>query len=795
MDRLWQDSRFGIRTMIKSPGFAAAAAVTLALGIGANTAVFSAVNAVLLKPLPFADPDRLVMVFDVQPEVPRAPASFPIYVDWRDENRVFTLVGGSSPRSVVLTGSGDPTRVNGASVTSTFFTVLDVPPFVGRPISAEEDQPGGPKAVVLSYRLWEQRFGADPELVGRTITLDGEPHLVVGVMPPGFDYPQRAQLWLPLARAFDETTRDGHFMRVVARLKPDVTFEQARTEMEALGQRLSELRSHPHGTTIRSFGEFLVGNSGRPLLVLLGAASFVLLIACVNVANLLLARAVSRERELAVRVALGAGRVRLLRQLLTESVALALLGGGLGVVAAGWLIRLFMGLAPASFPRLADIGVDLRVLAATAAASVLTGVVFGMLPAMHALRANPNQSLRDGSGKTSGGARARRANRLLVTTEVALALVLLVGAGLMVKSLYRLQAEDPGISVDRLLTFQVELTSGRYDSNETGWTFYRDLLDRLRALPGIESAGGINLLPLDNWGWNTSFQIEGHEPWPAGQEPIAEHRAVTSDYFGTMGIPVVRGRAIDDRDTAAAASVVMINDSFARQFFENEDPIGRRIVRGGVPVEIVGVAADVKQSRLDRPTAPEIYHPITQATYGFLAVVVRARTSDPLALVPAVREQVAALDPDLPITQVATMRQVVSASVRQPRLSSTLIGLFAALAALMATVGVYGVMSYSVSERTRELGIRIALGADARSVMRLVVAEGLTTAGVGTAVGALASVALTRVLGSQLYEVSPTDPLVLGATAAGVLVVAMAAALVPARRAMRVDPMVALRAE
>ena len=561
MDSFWQDFRFGIRTLVKNPGFAAAAALALALGIGANTAVFSAVNAVLLKPLAFADPDRLVMVFDVQPEVARAPASFPIYVDWRDESQVFSSIGGSTPRSVVLTGAGDPTRISGASVTSTWFTVLGVAPRVGRPLSAEEDQPGGPKAVVLSYRLWGQRFGADPTLVGQSVTLDGEPHTVAGVMPPRFDYPQRAQLWLPLARAFDETTRGNHFMRVIARLKPDVTFEQARTEMESLGTRLSALRNHPHGTTIRPLDEILVGNSGRPLFVLLGAAGFVLLIACVNVANLLLARLVSRERELAVRVAMGAGRARLLRQLLTESVALALVGGGLGVVAVGWLIRLFVGLAPAGFPRLAEIGVDLRVLAVAAGTSILTGVVFGMLPAVHALRSNPNRSLRDGSGKASGGARARSVNRLLVTTEVALALVLLVGAGLMVKSLLRLQREDSGIRVDRLLTFQVELTSRRYSSNESAWIFYRDLLDRLRALPGVESAGGINLLPLDNWGWNGPFQIEGHEPWPAGEEPnrpahrpADPPRDLPPDHPGDLRLS--GGRGADPRDRSSGADAV-----------------------------------------------------------------------------------------------------------------------------------------------------------------------------------------------------------------------------------------------
>jgi len=795
MHTFWRDLRYGTRALLGSPGFAALAIITLALGIGANTAVFSAVHAVLLEPLPFAEPDRLAMVFDVQPEVPQAPASFPIYVDWRDENRVFDGVGGWTAQGKVLTGDGDPERLRTGVVTDTLLPTLGVPPFAGRWFTEEEDQPNGPKAVILSYATWQRRFGGDLSIVGRSITLDAETHTVVGVMPAGFDFPSRSEIWVTLQRAFDESQRGSHFLRVVARMKPSVSFEQAKAEMEALGTRLTERTGHGHGVTIARLDEMMIGSTGRPLVILLGAVSFVLLIACVNVANLLLARAVSRQRELAIRIALGAGRGRLVRQILTESVLLGVGGGALGIALADWLVRLFVSLAPPSYPRLSEIGLDPFVLAFTLAVSVMTGVVFGLVPALLTAGTDPNVALREGGKSATSG--ARRVARLLVTVEIALALVLVAGAGLMAKSLTRLESEPTGLRVDHLLTFRLDLTSARYQEPANVRAFFHDLVARLDGVAGVESAGAIHMLPLQSWGWNGVPTIEGHPGFPEGQEPLAEYRVVTPDYFRTMGIPLVRGRMFTGRDTEASTPVLLINEAAAKRFFPDEDPIGRRM-RGGFAsefAEIVGVVADVRQARLDMASRAEVYFPHDQAPWTGMSVAVRIGGRDPLALVPTVRQQVADLDPDLPVTAVGTMERVVADSARQPRLSSVLIGLFAALAAVLAVVGIYGVMAYSVTQRTREIGIRVAVGARAGSVLGLVLREALALAVIGLVVGLGATLGLTRLLASQLYQVSATDPLVLGAAAAGILVVSLAAGFVPAWRALRVDPLIALRAE
>ena len=796
MQTLWQDLRHGTRALLGSPGFAALAVAALALGIGANTAVFSAVHAVLLEPLPFAEPDRLVMVFDVQPEVPQAPASFPIYVDWRDETRVFDGVGGWTAQGKVLTGAGDPARLRTGVVTDTLLPTLGVPPVAGRWFTEDEDQPNGPKAVILGYATWQQRFGGDPAVVGRSITLDAQPHTVVGIMPAGFDFPSRSEIWVTLQRAFDKSQRGSHFLRVVARMTPDVSFAQAKTEMEALGTRLTERTGHAHGVTIARLDEMMIGGTGRPLVILLGAVSFVLLIACVNVANLLLARAVARQRELAIRTALGAAPGRLVRQFLTESVLLGVAGGALGVALASWLVREFVSLAPPSYPRLSAIGLDPTVLGFTLAVSVVTGVVFGLVPALLAAGADPSAALREGGGKSSASG-ARRVTRLLVTIEIALALVLVVGAGLMGKSLTRLEREQTGLRADHLLTFRLDLTSARYQEPANVRAFFHDLVARLGGIAGVEAVGAIHMLPLQSWGWNGVPTIEGHPGWPEGQEPLAEYRVVTPDYFRTMGIPLVRGRTFTDRDTEAATPVLLINEAAAKRFFPGEDPVGRRM-RGGFAsqfAEIVGVVADVRQARLDLASRAEVYFPHDQAPWTGMSVAVRAGGRDPLALVPAVRQQVADLDPDLPVTAVSTMERVVADSARQPRLSSVLIGLFAALAALLAVVGIYGVMSYSVTQRTREIGIRVAVGAGAGAVVGLVLREALALAVAGLVFGLAAAFGLTRLLSSQLYQVSATDPLVLGAAAVAILAVSLTAGLVPAWRALRVDPLIALRAE
>ena len=791
METVIQDLRFALRLFVRSPWFAVLAIVALALGIGANTAVFSVVDGVLLKPFPFPDPDRVVSVFDTQPFCPKCPASFPKYVDWRDQNTVFDVVGGWASRSPVLTGKGIPERIRSAAVTATFFRVFQIQPIVGRWFSDDEDKPGGAPVAILSYGFWQERFAADRNVSGQTIALDGVTRTIVGVMPPEFTM-TRAQVWTPLAYAVDQNFRDSHFMPVVARLKPGVTVAQAQREMIALGKRLAKQYPTNHGIDVQSYRDLVLGDTGHSLLVLLGSVAFVLLIACANVANLLLARAAGRQREITIRTALGAGRLRLARQLLTESVLLALAGGALGVTFAYWGVRTFVSMAPANFPRIAAVRVDGGVLLFTLAIAVATGLVFGLAPAIHAMRRHPGDALKQDDVRSGGGRGVRRISSALVVAEIALSLVLLIGAALMVKSLLKLEHQDAGFSIERLLTFDVSLPDSRYPDDAHRTAFFDAALPRIPRVPGVQRAGAISALPLGVGGSNGDFKIEGRQ-WPDGKSPLVEKRLVRGDYFETMGIRLLSGRLLNERDDARAAKVVLVNDTFAKRFFPGADAVGKRITFFGDGfVEIVGVVSSVRSSALALTPPIEAYGSDRQNPVSGLTVVVRT-AAEPTLVTSAIRQEVAAVDPLEPIAAVSTMEEIVRASTAQPRLLSTLTAIFALLAALLAAVGTYGIMAYSVSQQRREIGIRMAMGADPAAVVRVVLRHGVKLIAAGVIIGAAGAFALTGVLTSMLYEVKPTDPAVFGATCAGVALVTLAACYLPARAATRVDPMVVLR--
>ncbi|MGE5813092.1 MAG: ABC transporter permease, partial [Acidobacteriota bacterium] len=778
--------------------FALTAVLAIALGIGANTAVFSVVNAVLLKPLPYPEPEKLAYIHDTYPAVQYASVSFRKYVMLRDGNRTLAALGAGAPTRITLTGSGDPEEVIGYQMSASLFRALRVTPVQGRFFSDAEDTPNGPKAIVISEGLWKRRFGGDPRIVGSNITVNGESRVVVGVMSGTAAYPARTEAWVPLALSLDNAPAGSNFLRLVGRTRPGISIEQARQDLVSLTKTYNQENGINRDTSVVSLQE--LGRSARrtQLLVLQGAVAFVLLIACANVANLLLARSVNRERELAVRVAMGARHLHIVRQLLTESVLLALAGGVFGVLLAGWLLRLFVSLAPPTFPRLASLGIDAGVLAFTLGLATLTGLVFGLAPVLRSSSGQPNQALREGA-RSGMSARARVSSRVLVVSEVALALMLAAGAGLMVKSLILLQQERTGLDTDRLLSFELALPQSKYADSRPA-EFIRRAIDQIQNTPGVREAGGINMLPMVTFGFNGPFRIVERPPFPDnGRAPVVEFRAVTPGYFHAAGIPIRAGRPFSDRDTAKGVPVVIINETMARQFWPGSSPIGARLSLGveiqNVPREIVGVVGDVRSWRLDTAPVPETYVPHAQAPIGSMAIVVRTASSDPESVLPAIRQRIATLDPDLPLSRVRTMDDVVSASAGDTRLSSTLTALFALLAAVLASLGVYSVIAYSVAQRTRELGVRVALGADRRRVAALVVSEGVMLALAGTTIGLAGALILTRSLKSLLYDVKPTDPFVLAGTCVGVLLIATLASYVPARRAMRVDPMVALRAE
>jgi putative ABC transport system permease protein len=793
MRRLLQDLRYAARACARAPLVSSLAILAFALGIGVTTAVFSIFSGVLLKPLPFPRAEQLVMVYDTQPACSDCPASYPKYIDWKTRNHVFSAIGGVTPASFVLTGRGDPEQVMGARGTASIVDVFRVQPAIGRWFNDAEDQPGGRKVVVLTYAFFLSHFDGKPNPLGQTLRLDDEPYEVIGVMPASFQM-RRSELFVPLARKLDPATRGSHFLQTFARLKEGITVERAAKDMQALGLTLAREFGHNHGIDVRSYTEAVVGNVRVPLQVLLASVFVVLLIGCANVANLLLASGVARRRELGIRLALGARQGDLARQLTAESVLLAVSGGALGVLLAFALLRMFLALAGNQLPRASTLAIDGRVLAFTALVTLAVGVFCGLWPLFRLRAGELASAVREGDTRTGTGG-GRRFGNGLVVAEIALAFALLVAGGLLVKNLVLLQARDAGIETNRVIAFDIALAGPRYEAPDAMRTFYREFYARLSRVGGVQRVGLISHLPMYRFGYNGEMQIEGKMPWGPNEAPLVEYRWFHGDYFQTMGIPLLRGRMVDDRDRAESTSVV-INEAMAGKFWPGQDPVGKRFGQGGdhnLWYEVVGVVGNVRSYGLARPTPYEFYRSVEEQPFASMTVVMKSTTADAAALVPAARQILRSIDPGLPVTHVQTMETVVAESLGQQRFLSALTGLFAALAALLAMVGVYGVMAYNVRRQRRELGIRLAMGADRGAVRNLIVARGLTLAAAGIAIGAGAAWLLTGALKAILSDVTPRDPAVFAGTAATVIFAAVLASYLPARSAGRVDPMIVLR--
>jgi putative ABC transport system permease protein len=813
MDTLLHDLRYGARMLLKTPAFTFVAVLALALGIGANTAIFSVVNAVLLRPLPYADPDRLVLLWQYTsrlPDLDRMFVSYPDYLDWRDQNQAFEHLAVFRDGGANLTGGDGPERIQVAEASASIFPILGVPPLIGRGFLPEEDQPGAGRTAVISHGLWQRRFGSDPGMVGQAVTLDGEAYTVVGVMPPGFRFPEQTppiDLWVPVglnaaSRSF--TSRGNHpGLLAIGLLKPGVTFAQAQEDMAGVTRRLAEQYPNTNGDTVArmtTLTEEVVGDVRPALLVLLGGIGFVLLIACANVANLLLARALGRQREIAIRAALGASRARIICQLLTESAVLAAMGGAAGLVVALWGVDVLVAVSPESIPRLRETGVDASVLVFTLAVSLLTGLVFGLVPALQVSRPDLSDALKEGSRSATDGLRRNRVRSTLVVTELALALVLLAGAGLMMRSFARLLDVDPGFNPEGILAAGVPLPSVKYPEDVQRVAFFERVRERVRELPGVVAASVVSEPPISGGAWQTGYAVEGREQ-PQGTLPLFTDVVVVSpDYFRAVGIPVRAGREFASRDGAGAPAVALIDETMARKIFPGEDPLGKRLSidadEEGNPVwlEIVGIVGHVKHYGLDRDARTQIYLPHAQMPLLDMTIVARTK-GDPAALAQAVRGEVLAVDADQPLSYLSPMSEFVADSLAQRRFSMVLLGIFAVVALLLSAVGIYGVMAYSVTQRTHEIGIRMALGAERGDVTRLIVRHGMAVAFVGIAAGAGAAFALSRFISGLLFEVSPTDPATFAGVAALLVGVAFLACYLPARRAARIDPMVALRHE
>ncbi len=804
MATLLQDLRYGMRMLMKRPGFMFVAVITLALGIGANTAIFSVVNAVLIRPLPFNEPERLVAVCEtnLQQGQDHQAVGGANFTDWKRENQVFESLAAYFNWNYNLTGGGEPQRLRAVMVSGEFFQTLGVAAAAGRTLTADDDREGKDDVVVLSYGFWQSRFGASREIIGQSILLNGRPHTVVGAMPRSFHFPdERADIWRPMAMSAAQTqNRQGRWLSVIGRLKGGISVEQADTEMKAIARRLEQQYPEANagsGVRLVPLQEELVGKVSRFLLILLGAVVFVLLIACANIAGLLLVRAASRRKEMAIRAALGASRRRLIRQFLTESLLLALMGGVLGWLLALWGRDALVTLSPGNIPRLDEAAMDGRVLAFTLMLALLTTLIFGLIPAWHASGLDPNEALKAEGRSTSRGA-GRRLRSLLVVAEVAVSVILLVGAGLMIKSLIQLQRVNVGFDPHHLLTMEVTLPPARYGENQQQVAFFRQALEQIRTLPGVESVGAVQDLPFRFNAMSFPITIDGSTA--EAEPPKAVYRAVTDDYFRTLGIPLVEGREFTARDDQHATPVAIINQTMARRFFADRDPVGKRI-RFGDPDDpaytIVGVVGDIKHMGLDADEGAVVYQPHAQKRFGWLrwmTIVVRT-TAEPAGITAAVRSRIQELDKDQPVDNVATMEQLLTKSIAQPRFSTFLLGTFALLAVVLTATGVYGVVSYAMAERTREIGIRMTLGAQAGDVLRLVIGQGLRLVLIGVSTGLAGACALTRVMQSLLFGVSATDPAVFAIIAVLLMGIALLASYLPARRATKVDPMVALRYE
>ena len=810
-DSLLQDLRFAFRMLRKSPGFTAVAVLTLALGIGANTAIFSVVYSVLLRPLPYPHPGQLVSMFEANPEkgVKETGSSYVDFAEWQRQNRTFSFIAGAQRHDLTFTGNGEPAELDTVVVTSDYFSLLGVKPLAGRFFSPEESKKGAAPVVIISENLWRSRFSSDPNIIGRAMILDQRSFTIVGIMPAGFRTPffnEAQDIWIPLALDplfggwLDRP--GGHWLPVIGRVKPGVSPAQAQADMDLVSANLAkEFPAEDAGWTVHlnSLQQEIVGNARTPLLILLGAVGLVLLIACANIASLLLARATSRGREMALRQALGAERGRIVRQLLTESALLGLLGGVAGILVGYWSIRALIPLLPSQLPQVQNVSLDGWVLVFALLLSAAACIGFGLAPALLAAESDVEANLKEGAARSGQGGRRHRARQLLAASEMALALILIVGAGLFLRSFVSLTSVNPGFHVAHIVKAEVSLPRFQYASPEQWNAFAKELLERVQAQPGLQDSALVIPVPLADGQINLPFSIPGAPPLAPGTPSTADYVSVSPGYFRVMGVPLLRGRIFNDLDEATSPRVAIISAALAKVYFPNQDPVGREISISFPPDKnvvrrIVGIVADVHDVSLHQAPGPMVYVPYAQQPFWGSPVIVKT-TQSPSAVAAAVRQVVRSIDPNLPVTEIASMPDVLASSVAVPRFRTWLLGLFGFVALILATVGIFGVISYSVSCRTQEFGVRIALGASGGAIGRMVLRESLLLAAAGLSAGMVAAVALAQFLKSQLYGVGATDPLTFVGTVALLLGVALAAGYLPARRATRVDPMVALRYE
>jgi putative ABC transport system permease protein len=808
METLLQDLRYSLRMLLKYPAFTITALIALALGISVNSTVFSVVNAVLLRPLPFNNPDSLVWIWDTQPELKEAPVTPADFIDWRNQNQVFEDMGLFAAYSTFNITGDNPEQLRAVLVSANLFSMLGVSPVEGRIFTSEEDKRGNHRVIIISYDLWQRRFNGSPQIIGSPVNLSGRDYNVVGVMPPEFQFPiqsskfaRKTDFWVPIViDGALAQNRGVHTFSVVARLKPGVSLQEAQTEMSGIASRTEQ--DHPdtnmgHGVKLVALHDLIVGDTKSVLIILMAAVALVLLIACANVANLLIARAASRQREISIRLAVGASRLRLIRQLLTESIVLALLGGGLGLILAVWGIKVLAAVSPNNAPRLNEVNLDARIVIFTLIVSLITAVLFGLVPALQTTKPDIAVTLKEGERAPSGGRRRHRIRNLIIISEVALTLVLLIGAGLLIRSFVRLLNVDAGFNAGNLLTTDIFLPWSKYQDANTQALFYQQVLDRLNKAPGVEAVGAINSLPLSGDDKTGDFNVEGRTAPAPGQENLVSYRVASPGYFRAMGINMLRGRDFGGQDVLNAPSVVIINEDLARQFWPGEDPIGQyvRVSLGGPvanPQQVVGIIADVHHFGLDKDVKPEVYVPLLQSPDVFTYLVART-SSDPRSAAAILENEIRAVDKDIPLGHVKPMQMVIEESVASRRLSMVLMAIFAGIALILATVGIYGLIAYSVTERTHEIGLRMALGAQQQDILRLLVGQSMRLALIGIVIGIPIAIALTRYISSLLYSVSATDPITFIILSLLLVGVASIASYIPARRAMRINPIDALK--